>query len=83
VPAIAASRPLLDAGAVVYFDVDRRDHMKRLAAIIDKVLRGVSPSSLPVEQPASFVLAINLKSATALGVGVPQPLLVRADEVLR
>jgi putative ABC transport system substrate-binding protein len=83
VPAIAASRTLLDAGAVLYFDVDRRDQMKRVAAIIDKVLHGVSPSAIPIEQPASFVLAINQKSANALGIAVPQSLLVRADDVLR
>ncbi|MFO1312120.1 MAG: ABC transporter substrate-binding protein [Burkholderiales bacterium] len=83
VPAIVASRPLLDRGAVVYFDVDRRDQGKRVAAIIDKVLRGAPPSAIPVEQPASFVVAINMRSAVALGVNVPQSLLLRADEVLR
>jgi len=82
-PAIVASRALFDRGAVVYFDVDRRDQGKRVAAIVDKVLRGAPPSAIPVEQPASFVMAINVRSALALGVIVPQSLLVRADEVLR
>ena len=54
-----------------------------MAAIIDKVLHGVSPSAIPIEQPASFVLAINLKAANALGIGIPQSLLVRADDTLR
>ena len=47
------------------------------------MLHGIPPSKIPIEQPASFVLVINLKSAAVLGVGVPQSLLVRADEVVR
>lgn len=82
-PVVAMSRPMIDAGAVIAYDVDRRDHMRRVAAIIDKVLRGIAPASIPVEQPSSFVLIVNLKAAKAIGITVPQSLLLRADEVLQ
>jgi putative ABC transport system substrate-binding protein len=83
VPVIAGSRPLLDAGALIAFDVDRRDQERRVAAIIDKILRGAAPASIPVEQPTSFVLVVNLKAAKAIGVAVPQSLVLRADEVVQ
>lgn len=83
VPVIAASRPLLEAGALLEFDVDRRDHSRRVAAIIDKVLRGTPPASIAIEQPSSFVLVVNQKAAAKAGITVPAALLLRADEVLR
>jgi ABC-type uncharacterized transport system substrate-binding protein len=54
----------------------------RVAIYVDKILRGASPSSLPVEQPAKFELIINLKAARAIGLQVPMALMVRADEVI-
>jgi putative tryptophan/tyrosine transport system substrate-binding protein len=58
------------------------DLFRRAAEVIDKILRGASPGDIPVEQPTKFYLVINLKSAKALGITVPNDLLLLADEVV-
>ena len=58
------------------------DLFRRAAEVIDKILRGASPGDIPVEQPTKFYLVINLKSAKALGLTVPNELLLLADEVI-
>ena len=74
---------LLQAGALLYFDGHYEDQASRVAAIIDKVLRGARPADVPIEQPTRFYLGINLTAAKALGLTVPQSLLLRADEVIQ
>jgi len=72
----------LTSGALVSYGPSEAQQEQQLAVLIDKVLRGVKPADLPIEQPTQLYLVINLKSAKALGVPVPKSVLVRADEVL-
>src|ERR1700730_11188179 len=82
-PAVFTARQFVEAGGLLSYGPVMVQHCPRLADQIDRIFRGASPADLPVEQPTRFELAINLKTAKALGITIPQSALVRADEVIR
>jgi putative ABC transport system substrate-binding protein len=77
------SREAVELGGLISYAVSVPDVFRRAAVFVDKVLRGAKPADLPVEQPTAFELVINLKTAKALGLTIPQSLLSRADEVIQ
>ena len=82
-PSMVPHRGYVEAGGLVSYGPDFRDLNRRTAVFVDKILKGARPADLPVEQPTNFELVINMKTAKALGLTVPQSLLVRADEIVQ
>jgi putative ABC transport system substrate-binding protein len=82
IPVISTRSEMTGAGGLISYGVSRRDSFRRSAYFVKKVLDGVKPADLPVEQPTRIVLSVNLKTAKALGLTVPPSLLVAADEVI-
>lgn len=81
-PLSAYSRETLEAGALMSYGPDYSELCRRAAVFVDKILKGAKPSELPVEQPTKFEFVINMKTAKALGISIPQSLLLRADQVI-
>ena len=82
IPAIYPFRDYVEAGGLMAYSIDLADNYRRLANLIDKILKGANPGDIPFYQPTKFELSINLKTAKALGLEMPAMLLGRADEVI-
>jgi ABC-type uncharacterized transport system substrate-binding protein len=82
-PTIALIREFTQRGSLMSYGPSIPDLVKRSAAFVDKILKGANPADLPIEQPTKFELVINLKTAKTLGLTIPEPLLVRADELIQ
>src|ERR1700675_2082857 len=82
-PAMFEAREFVDAGGLICYGPSLLAIQRRSAAYVDKILKGAKPADLPVEQPTRFELVINLRTAKALGLTIPQSLLLRADEVIQ
>ena len=82
-PVLYGERDFVDAGGLMSYGTNLGELFRRSAGYVDKILRGANPGNLPIEQPTKFDLVVNLKSAKALGITIPQSILLRADEVIR
>ena len=81
-PAVYFFQQFPEAGGLMSYGSNVNDIHRRSAAFVDKILKGTKPADLPIEQPTTFELVINLKNAKALGLTIPPSLLLRADQVI-
>ena len=83
VPVIGGDRDLVQAGYLMSYGASLADEFRRLASYADRIFKGAKPADLPVEQPTLYELVINRKTAKAIGLAIPQELLLRSDEVIQ
>ena len=81
-PAVYGFREFAVAGGLISYAASLPDSYRRLAGLVDKILKGASPGDLPIERPTTFELVVNLKTAKAMGLIIPEPFLLLADEVI-
>jgi putative tryptophan/tyrosine transport system substrate-binding protein len=81
-PAVYPYRHFVTAGGLISYGADLVGQYRGAAGYVDRILRGAKPADLPVQNPTKYALAVNMKTAKALGVSVPPALLTRADEVI-
>jgi putative ABC transport system substrate-binding protein len=81
-PAIYSTSTFVRSGGLIGYGFDRADLFHQAAGYVDRIIKGETPANLPVQMPTKFQMAINLKTAKALGIAVPPTLLARADEVI-
>ena len=82
-PVIGSNQAWVEAGALFTYSASQDEQMRRSAQFVDKILKGARPADIPIQQPTRFELLVNLKAAKALGITIPQSVLLRADEVIQ
>jgi putative tryptophan/tyrosine transport system substrate-binding protein len=82
-PAVYARSDFVESGGLMSYGADRTEPYRRIASMVDKILKGTKPADIPVEQPTKFELVINLKAAKQIGLTIPANVLARADRVIR